>query len=120
MKPILIGAAVSGILIILLLVIFELDSGHAPGNARAESTSASHEEPLELPPQNSDPSNPGSDFTGGRQSPFDGITRGGIDPRILILQLEMAGVDIPEGASTEELIELLNQAVLDGFTGYAP
>ncbi|MCZ6852367.1 MAG: hypothetical protein O7G86_00485 [Gammaproteobacteria bacterium] len=119
MRPILIGAIVSGILIALVFVIFETDSGDAPGDTRVESSSASNGEPLELPPQNPDPSNPGSDFT-GRQSPFDGITRGGIDPQILILQLEMAGVDIPEGASTEELIELLNQAVLDGFTGYAP
>ena len=119
MKSILIAAVVTGFSIALVLVILRPDSNTAPGNNGVESPGTSFEEPLELPPQNPDPSNPGSDFTGG-QSPFSGITRGGINPQILIQQLEMAGVDIPEGASTEELIELLNDAVLDGFTGYAP
>jgi len=38
----------------------------------------------------------------------------------LIIQLEMAGVDILEGASMQELADLLDEAAKDGFIGFAP
>jgi hypothetical protein len=36
------------------------------------------------------------------------------------MQLGMARVDVPGGASTVELAELLDEAVKDGFVGFAP
>ena len=104
-----------------LLVFRSGSDGDSSGSAIAPTAVVSSGEvPLELAPENPDPENPGSDFTGSAQSPFDGITRGGIDPDFLIAQLEMAGVEIPDGASTEELADLLDEAVLDGFIGFAP
>lgn len=120
MKPILIGAVVAGVLVAVVLLVFRPDSGSDLSGDESESATATIETPLELAPENPDPENPGSNFTGSGQSPFSGITQGGIDPDFLIMQLEMAGVDIPEGATTAELAELLDEAVKDGFIGFAP
>ena len=120
MRLILVGAVVAGVLVAVVLLVFRSGSdGDSSGYAIAP-TAAAVEVPLELVPENPDPENPGSDFTGSARSPFDEITQGGIDPEFLIAQLEMAGVEIPEGASTEELADLLDEAVLDGFIGFAP
>jgi hypothetical protein len=120
MKPILIGAVIAGVLVAVVLLVVRPESGGDSGGSVSESAEVSVETPLELVPENPDPENPGSDFTGSDQSPFSGITQGGIDPEFLIMQLEMAGVDVPEGASTVELAELLDEAVKDGFVGFAP
>ena len=120
MKPILVGAVVASVLVAVVLLVFRPESDGDLSGEGAESVIASVEMPLELAPENPDPENPGSNFTGSGQSPFSGITQGGIDPDFLIMQLEMAGVDIPEGASTQELADLLDEAVKDGFIGFAP
>ena len=52
-----------------------------------------------------------------------GLTLEGSAPRLLRVQLEAArggGVDVPQGASTEELMELMTELIGDGFIGFAP
>ena len=120
MKPILIGAVIGGVLVAVPLLVVRPDSSGDSGESGSESAEVSVETPLELAPENPDAENPGSDFTGSDQSPFSGITQGGIDPEFLIMQLGMARVDVPGGASTVELAELLDEAVKDGFVGFAP
>jgi hypothetical protein len=115
MKPILIGAVIGGVLVAVPLLVVRPDSSGDSGGSGSESAEVSVETPLELAPEN-----PGSDFTGSDQSPFSGITQGGIDHEFLIMQLGMARVDVPGGASTVELAELLDEAVKDGFVGFAP
>jgi len=121
MKLVLIGGVVAGLLIAVVLLVFRPDSTDDLGRPVADSAAAAVDDIVEIVPENPDPDNPGSDFSGSGQSPFEGITQGGIDPDFLIRQLEMAGVEIPAGASTQELADLLDEAVRDGgFIGFAP
>ena len=108
---------VAGVLVAVVLLVFRPESGGDLSGAGLESAIASVETPLELVPEIPNPENPGSDFTGSGQSPFSGITQDGIDPEFFIMQLEMAGVDVPDGASTKELVDLLDAAVKDGLDG---
>jgi hypothetical protein len=124
MKSILIGAVFFGGVVALVLLAFSsgsdgdvADSGLVAATATVVPTS----DVVEIPNEDEDPNNPGSNFSGSGSSPFDGISRGSIDPQFLIAQLEAAGVEIPDGATTEELAELLDEAVREGgFIGFAP
>jgi hypothetical protein len=102
MRPIFVGAVVSGLLIAVVFLIFQARGEGEADEGVAGSSEVSFEAPLELVPENPDPDNPGSNFTGS--GPFEGISPGGVDPLFLIAQLEVAGVEIPEGASTEDLM----------------
>ena len=107
-----------GAVIAIGLVVFQSDEDGGSGPGVVASSTPEIEAPLEIAPENPDPNNPGSDFTGG--DPFGQITGTGPDPVFLAQQLELAGVEVPEGATTEELEALLIDAMAKGFRGYAP
>ncbi len=115
MKPILIGAVITGSLIALVLLVFQFVDSDSDDSAGGTS---SVETFFEIPPEDIDgdqgSSIPDANFSGV------GIGFSTADPEFLIEQLEMAGVEVPEGATTAELMELVNANLSDGFIAHAP
>jgi hypothetical protein len=116
MKPTLIGAVVAGGLIAVVLLIFQASGGDAgQGGDSVVAPVADPAEGISDHPEGSDAS---GEFQGG--DPFGGITIGQPDPVALKEQLISLGVDVPEAASTEDLMELMAEHVGDGFIGFVP
>jgi len=109
MKPILIEAVATGALIALVLLVFPPSSKDANLDNEIVPSANFIEFPAEIDPENPDDSNPGADFTGA------GIGFSTADPEFLRKQLEMAGIEVPDGASTAELMELINELLSGGF-----
>ena len=121
MKPVLVGAVIAGALIALVLLMFRPGAEETPFGSGIETAETSLEDPGEIIPGHPEASNSRDDFTG--VDIFGGTTLEGPDPRLLRVQLEAArggGVDVPQGASTEELMELMAELIGDGFIGFAP
>ncbi len=114
MKLILIGAVLAGGLIAIVLLVFQ------PGgnDGLVDQVVATVEDSAGVMP----------DHPGGLDSsgaffdvdPFAGITLTQPDPVALREQLISLGVEVPDGAGTEELMELMAEYVGDGFIGFAP
>ena len=118
MKPVLVGAVIAGALIALVLLMFRPGAEETPFGSGIETAETSLEDPGEIIPGHPEASNSRDDFTG--VDIFGGTTLEGPDPRLLRVQLEAAGVDVQQGASTEELMELMAELIGDGFIGFAP
>ena len=116
MKPILIGAVIAGSLIALVLLIFQsgLDNDSDDGAGDTGSVETFFEIPLEDIGDHPGSSIPDANFSGV------GIGFSTADPEFLINQLEMAGVEVPEGATTAELMDLVSANLGDGFIALAP
>ncbi len=116
MKPILIGAVVTGSLIALVLLVFQpginSDSDDVAGDAGVVETF--FEIPIEDLGDRPESSIPEFNVTG------EGVAVVATDPEFLIHQLELAGVEVPAGATTAELMELISENLGDGFIAHAP
>ena len=118
MKPVLVGAVIAGALIALVLLMFRPGAEETPFGSGIETAETSLEDPGEIIPDHPEASNSRDDFTG--VDIFGETTMEGPDPRLLRVRLEAAGVDVHQGASTEELMELMAELIGDGFIGFAP
>ncbi len=118
MKPVLVGAVIAGALIALVLLMFRPGAEETPFGSGTETAETSLEDPGESIPGHPEASNSRDDFTG--VDIFGGTTLEGPDPRLPRVQLEAAGVDVHQGARTEELMELMAELTGDGFIGFAP
>ena len=98
MKPVLVGAVIAGALIALVLLMFRPGAEETPFGSGIETAETSLEDPGEIIPGHPEASNSRDDFTG--VDIFGGTTLEGPDPRLLRVQLEAAGVDVHQGAST--------------------
>ena len=110
----MIGAAITGGLIALVLLVFQAGSSNDADDGVAGSVATTFEIPAEGIGDHSESSLPEFNVTGVGESVVTA------DPEFLIRQLELAGVEVPDGATTEELMELVNESLSDGFIAVAP
>jgi hypothetical protein len=116
MKPVLVGAVIACALIALVLLMFPPGAEETPFGSGIETAETSLEDPGEIPVTQR-LRTPGTVL---RTMIFLVGNAGGIGPPAPAGSVRGGGVDVPQGASTEELMELMAELIGDGFIGFVP
>jgi hypothetical protein len=99
MKVIFVGAAITGLLIAIVVIVIQLGAKDDVSDGVVESAAASE---VDLPAGAGVGAEP--QFLG--IDPGSGVIMKGPDPAVLKEQLEAAGVEVPDDLTTMELLQL--------------